>query len=137
MKAFYPLILFLVLLSTGFSQQDSCSQKSSFAKSYAEHDNSLEIWRMRSLFSGLPLPVVGPLVVGVFAANTKVDTPSVDSTGSLGQCFETPYSQKVKTERIEQVANGGIIGSAFGIALYSLVFLILVSMSFGNIGGIF
>jgi hypothetical protein len=131
MKVLNSLFFCLVAFSLGFCGQDSCSSQASFAKLYATHDISLETWRMRSLLSGIFLPVVGPFTVGVFAANTKVDVPSNDITDHNGQCFSSAYSGQVKSNRVAEVAKGGAIGTGMGILLYFFVLIAIVSASGG------
>jgi hypothetical protein len=120
------------LVTTGFSQQDSCSHQKSFAQSYAPHDASIETWRLRSLWSGILLPAVGPLGVGVCAANVKVDIPINDTSSEAGHCFSTAYSHQVKSERIKEVAKSGALGTGLGAVLYFFIIVFAVGLSFGG-----
>ena len=135
-KVIYPLYFCFILFTSGFPQQDSCSHQMSLAKVYAPHDISLETWRTRSLVSGILLPAVGPITVGVFAATSKVALPSSDSIDQRGQCFSVAYSQQVKTERIKEVVKGGSLGTGLGLVLYFCVMVAVVSMSLNGSGGL-
>ena len=135
-KIMYLLCFCFILFTSGLSQQDSCSNQVTFAKLYAPHDISLETWRIRSFVSGILVPAVGPITIGVFAANSKVELPSNDSTDRRGQCFNFAYSQQVKAERAKEVVKGGTLGTGLGIVLYLCIMVAVVSVGLNGLGGL-
>jgi len=129
LKTSYSIGFCFVFFTAVFSQQDSCSKQTAFAKAWAPHDLSIDTWRFRGLWSGIFFPAVGPLAVGVVAANTKVNLPSNDSTGYLGKCFNSEYSHQVTSGRIKEVAKCGAIGTGLGVLFYIIVFATIFIIS--------
>lgn len=125
---FYIIALILVVAHLTFASSDTCNNQKELAKSIASHDLEADKWYFRSLFIGIPLPLVGPIGAGIVASTQEVEYKSTDSLFQ-DSCFHHSYQQAISYQRAKNIVKGGAIGTALGCTLYFLIIVAVVGIS--------